>query len=306
MADYSPEDLRRLEVLGRIISAADARDTNPQALPQDLLGAQPDGAAVDELRERVRELETAGHLAVDWRMAGAWSARPTVQARDAWEALEAARNDVRARRRQMRDDYLEWVVDQDDAGAYPTADDFLPTGANYLGMPYTQADLEQTGKWLDEARYIKGPKVLQRPDPVRPAPTARGRWTIEQGKSVNEAPRDETPGATTFHNTFNAPTNVAQNSHEVQQTIIVGWQDQARELVDEISRRLDRIDDERARSELAATTAELRAEVAGAARPSVVRGIVTKLGIALTTAMASEAGSELAQQALHLLQSLPA
>ncbi len=306
MAEYSPEDLRRLNVLGRIIAATDERETNPQALPQDLLGQQPDRAEVDELRERVRELEASGYLTVDWRMAGAWSARPTAQARDAWEALEAARNDVRARRRQMRDDYLEWIVDQDDAGAYPTADDFLTTEPTYLGRPYTQADLEQTGKWLDEARCIKGPKVMQRPDPLRPEPTAKGRWTIEQGKSVNEAPKDETPGATTFHNTFNAPTNVAQNSHDVQQTINVGWQDQARELVDEISRRLDRVDDERARSELAATADALRAEVAGAARPSVVRGIVTKLGIALTTAMASEAGSELAQQAFHLLQSLPA
>ncbi len=33
-------------------------------------------------------------------------------------------------------------------------------------MPYTQEDLEQTGKWLVDARFFKGPKVLQRPDPL--------------------------------------------------------------------------------------------------------------------------------------------
>ncbi|WP_152999026.1 hypothetical protein [Curtobacterium oceanosedimentum] len=306
MADYSPEDLRRLDALGRIIDAYDARTPIPQAQPWDVLGDQPTRAAMDDLRGRVRELEGAGHLAVDWRLSGGWIAHPTAQGRDAWTALEAARGNVRARRRRMRDEYLVWVVDQDDAGASPTSDAFLATGATYLGMSYTQEDLEQTGKWLHEGRFIKGPMASQRPDPLRPSPTAKGRWIVEEGRSVNEPTNGETAGGSTYNNHFHAPANVAQNSHDVHQTINIGWQDQARELVDEISRRLDDVESEQARTELAATVAELRAEVDGQARPHAVRGIVTKLGLAITTAMAGELGSELTQHAFQLLGALPA
>lgn len=65
MAEHSPEDLRRLDVLGRIIAAVDERSTNPQALPQDLLGAGTDHASAQDLRERVRELGGAGYVTVD-------------------------------------------------------------------------------------------------------------------------------------------------------------------------------------------------------------------------------------------------
>lgn len=306
MADYSIEDLRRLDVLGRVIAAAAARNTNPQALPQDLLGDQPELADGDELRQRVRELEGAGLLFVDWRYSGGWSARPSAQGRDAWAALETARGNKRARRRQMRDEYLGWVVDQDEAGASPTSDDFLTIGASYLGMPYTQEDLEQTGKWLREGRFIEGPMADQRPDPLRPSPTAKGRWYVEEGKSVNDPANGGTPRGSGVTNNFHGPTNVAQNSTNVQQTINIGWQDQARELVDEISRRLEHVESEQARSELAAAVDELRAEVDGQARPSAVRGIVTKLGLAIGTAMAGELGSELTQHAFQLLSQLPA
>ncbi|UFU15989.1 transcriptional regulator (plasmid) [Curtobacterium sp. C1] len=306
MAEHSPDDLRRLDVLGRIIAAAGERSTNPQALPQDLLGSESDHASARDLRERVRELEGAGYVTVDWRFSGGWSARPTAQGKDAWSALETARGNVRARRQRMRDEYLVWVVDQDDAGGSPTSDDFLRSGANYLGMPYTQEDLEQTGKWLHEGRFIKGPMADQRPDPLRPEPMAKGRWIVEQGKSVNEPTHDESPGSATYTNHFHAPANVAQNSQHVQQTINIGWQDQARELVDEISGRLQHVEDEQARAELATTVEELRAEVDGQARPGAVRGIVTKLGLAIGTAMAGELGSELTQHAFQLLLQLPA
>lgn len=306
MADYSPEDLRRLDVLGRIIAAAGDRSMNQQAIPGDLLGPQPGTTALDELRERIRDLEGAGYVTVDWRYSGGWSARPTAEGRDAWAALETARNNVRARRRRMRDEYLVWVVDQEDAGASPTSDVFLATGATYLGMSYTQEDLEQTGKWLHEGRFIKGPMASQRPDPLRPSPTAKGRWIVEEGRSVNEPTNGETAGGSTYNNHFHAPANVAQNSNDVHQTINIGWQDQARELVDEISRRLDDVENEQARTELAATVAELRAEVDGQARPHAVRGIVTKLGLAITTAMAGELGSELTLHAFQLLGALPA
>ena len=50
MADYSPEDLRRLDALGRIIDASDARSPIPQAQPQDVLRDQPTREAMNDLR----------------------------------------------------------------------------------------------------------------------------------------------------------------------------------------------------------------------------------------------------------------
>jgi hypothetical protein len=101
--------------------------------------------------------------------------------------------------------------------------------------------------------------VWGRADTIRPEPTAKGRWTVEKGQSVNEPTNVEAPAATTFTNHFHAPANVAQNSQHVQQTINIGWQDQARELVDEISGRLESVEDEHARAEFAAAVDELRA-----------------------------------------------
>lgn len=65
--NYSPEDLRRLDVLARRIAAAAERSTNPQALPQDRLDAEADHDTVTDLRKRVRDFESVGYLSVDWR-----------------------------------------------------------------------------------------------------------------------------------------------------------------------------------------------------------------------------------------------
>ncbi|MGA1813874.1 hypothetical protein VH571_15940 [Frondihabitans sp. 4ASC-45] len=307
MPEYSPTDLRQLDVLGKLIRATDERATNPQALPQDLLHEGAGHDATSALRDEIRALEAADLIVVDWRFNGGWSAKPTGAGRDAWAALDTARNDRRARRFQLRDVYLSWVVDQDDDGASPVPEQFFESGATYLGVPYTQDDLERTGEYLFDHGYIKGPRADQRPDPLRPLPTAKGRYTVEQGISVNApAPRDAAPAGDTYNNHFNGPTNVAQGSHDVQQTINITWQDQARNFVDEISGRLDRIEDEQVRAELTSATDELRAEVNGEARPNQVRAVVSKIAMALGTAAASEVGTDVMQHALQLVGVLPA
>lgn len=307
MPEYSAADLRQLDVLGKLIRATDERATNPQALPQDLL---PEGAghdATSTLRDEIRALEAADLIVVDWRFNGGWSAKPTGAGRDAWAALDTARNDRRARRFQLRDLYLTWVVDQDDDGASPVPEQFLDTGATYLGAPYTAEDVERVGEYLKENGYIKGQAAWQYKGPLRLVPTAKGRYTVEQGKSVNApAPRDVAPAGDTYNNHFNGPANVAQGSHDVQQTINITWQDQARTFVDEISGRLDRIEDEQVRAELTSATEELRAEVNGEARPNQVRAVVSKIAMALGTAAASEVGTDVMQHALQLVGVLPA
>ena len=307
MPEYSPTDLRQIDVLGKLIRATEAEPSEPWASSRAVL---PEGAghnATSALRDEIRTLEAAELVTVDWRYSGGWLAKPTGAGRDAWAALDAARNDRRARRFQLRDVYLSWVVDQDDDGASPVPEQFFDSGATYLGVPYTQDDLERTGEYLFDHGYIKGPRADQRPDPLRPLPTAKGRYTVEQGISVNaSAPQDATLAGDTYNNTFNAPTNVAQGSHDVQQTINISWQDQARSFVDEISGRLDRIEDEQVRADLTSATEELRAEVDGEARPHKVRAVVSKIAMALGTAAASEVGTDLMQHALQLVGVLPA
>jgi hypothetical protein len=305
--EYSPTDLRQLDVLGKLIHATDERTENPQALPQDLLESGADYATTSALRDEVRALEAMELVTVDWRLSGGWSAKPTSAGRDAWTALDAARNDRRARRFHLRDLYLRWVVDQDDDGAAPIPEQFFDTGATYLGAPYTAEDVERVGEYLKENGYIKGQAAWQYKGPLRPEPTAKGRYTVEQGISVNApAPRDAAPAGDTYNNHFNGPANVAQGSHDVQQTINITWQDQARNFVDEISGRLDRIENEQVRAELTSATEELRAEVNGEARPNQVRAVVSKIAMALGTAAASEVGTDVMQHALQLVGVLPA
>lgn len=308
MHEYSPTDLRQLDVLGKLIRATEAEPSEPWASSRDVL---PEGAAHDAtsaLRDEIRALEAAELITVDWRYSGGWLAKPTGAGRDAWAALDAARNDRRARRFQLRDTYLTWVVDQEDDGASPTPEQFLDSGATYLGVPYTPEDVERTGDYLVQNGYIRGQPAWQTINgPLRPRPTVEGRKSVERGISVNApTPRDAAPAGHTYNTTINGPANVAQGSHDVQQTIHVTWQDQARNFVDEISGRLDRIEDEQVRADLTSATEELRAEVDGEARPNQVRAVVSKIAMALGTAAASEVGTDVMQGALQLVGVLPA
>jgi hypothetical protein len=307
MPEYSPADLRQLDVLGKIIGALDGFSSSHSVSAHALLPEAADHDATSALRDEIRGLEAAELISVDWRFSGGWLAKPTSSGRDAWAALDTARNNRRARRLQLRDLYLTWVVDQDDDGASPVPEQFFDTGATYLGTPYTAEDVERAGEYLLENGYIKGQAAWQYKGPLRPVPTAKGRYTVEQGISVNApAPRDAAPAGHTFNNHFNGPTNVAQGSHDVQQTINVTWQDQARSFVDELSGRLDRIEDEQVRAELNTATEELRAEVEGDAHPHKVRAVVTKIALALGTAAASEVGTDVMQHALQLVGVLSA
>lgn len=307
MPEYSPRRLRQLDVLGKLVRALEGHPLfNSSASARAFLDEDAGHDATSALRDEILSLEESGLISVKWHN-GDWLAKPTGAGLDAWGALDAARNDKRARRLRLRDDYLSWIVDQDDDGASPVPEQFLDTGATYLGTPYTQDDLERTGEYLFDHGYIKGLKADQRRDPIRPLPTAKGRYTVEQRISVNTpAPRDAAPTGDTYNNHFNGPANVAQGSHDVQQTINITWQDQARNFADEISGRLDRIEDKQVRADLTSATEELRAEVDGEARPNQVRAVVSKIAMALGTAAASEVGTDVMQHALQLVGVLPA
>ena len=303
MTALSNMDVRRLSTLGEIVRFCDA-DGAPVS-HATLLEASPEGTDRRQLREEVDALADLGYVDLDERFNGAWLARPTSSGRQAWAELKALRNSIRDRRGQMRDDYLLWVYNQHEEGLSPVADAFLESGALFLGMPFTQEDLERTGEWLLDHGFVKGPKVWQRPDAIRPTITAKGQLYVEEGRSVHD-PATSVGSSTTFQTTVNGPAVLAQNSQHVQQTqILNGWQNDARGLADALDQLVSLIVDERNRAEVAASASDLRAEVDGAARPERVREITDGITKALGTGAGGALGTALIQQAFALLGSLP-
>lgn len=293
-------DLRWLLTLGRIVQLSDVAG-NEAVSNNAVLEASPEGTDRRELREDLKALDNHGYVNVDERFNGAWLARPTSSGRVAWAELEASRNSPRDRRRQMRDEYLIWLYNQQENGLSPTANDFLTTGASFLGLAYIQEDLERTGEWLLERGFIKGPKVWQRPDPIRPQITAKGQLYVEEERSVHESPASV--GSTTFHNTINGPAMLAQNNQHVAQTQNVNaWKDDARTLADAVEQLAQLLPDG---TQLVESATELRAEVEGDARPTRVRELIDSIIKALGTGAGGALGGALVTQGVAILGSLP-
>jgi hypothetical protein len=293
-------ELQRLLTLGRIVQLCDTAGN--QAVSNNVvLEASPEGTDAREIRADLEALEDCGYVDVDERFNGAWLARITNLGRKAWAELESVRSSPRDRRRKMRDEYLIWLYNQDESGLSPTSDDFLTTGASFLGLAYTQDDLERTGEWLLERGFIKGPKVWQRPDPIRPQITAKGQVYVEEERSVHESPASV--GSTTFHNTINGPAMLAQNSQHVAQTQNVNdWKDDARRLAEAVQQLAQLLPDG---TLLAEYGTKLRAEVEGDARPTRIRVLVDSIVKALGTGAGGAIGGALVTQAVGLLGSLP-
>jgi hypothetical protein len=253
-------------------------------------------------------MEDAGLLDVDHRYNGMWAARATDIGRSRWLALKASREDIPARRRQMRNDYLAWIYLACETGAPPTATDFIASEFRYLGVPYPAADLDRVGPWLVENGFIRGAGSWQSAGPGRPTITAKGTRYVEDGLDVHEPPPSVTgAGIGVQYNFHGNNTNVAQNSQRVQQTINVGWRSDANELVDAIEAALGRIVDTDARDELQSAAADLRAAASTSDAPvSRTRRIATRIASTLATSAATSAGAELVQHASRFLLSLPA
>lgn len=289
-----------LQVLEQIVELSKAATNKPVSYSA-VLEALPEGTELREMNVHVRSLADANFVHLDERYAGAWLAQPTDAGRAAWAEIYELRSSPRTRRRQMRDDYLIWLYDQHEDGSSPTSDDFLNTGAHYVGAPYTQEDLERTGEWLLERGLIKGPTGWQRPDPIRPQITAKGQLYVEEGKSVHESP--ESVGAATYNTTINGPAMLAQNSQYVTQNQnINAWKDDARSFAEAVAHLASILPDS---SELAVKASELHQEVDDAARPNRVRELVDTIVRALGSGAGGALGGALVTQAGAVLASLP-
>lgn len=299
----SQDDVQLLMTLGAIVQLSDAgQDVRPGTVLEKLgfdLGIQENRESV---HAHARALASRELISLDERFSGAWLARPTPNGRRTWEAFAARRTDRAARRRQLRNDYLRWVFDQIEDHGKASADDFLNSGANYLGAPYSAADLESSGAWLAERGLIGGATIDQRRDPVLPTISTRGRAAVEDGEDVNSLRQEN---GSRVHNTFNGPTNVAQQSTNVTQTINVekAWRNDAKQLAEAIEQVLAVIPTEQ-RSTFANAASELRTEATGPARPERVRTVLQGIVQAASSGAAGAIGTSLGMAASSLIAAL--
>jgi len=295
-----PDELSSLLTLGLIVELSSESAGQP-VNHREVLDGSPAGLDAPALSAHVHALAESGYVVLDERASGAWLVRPRASGLNAWRDLDGRRKTPRERRRRMRDDYLIWLYDQHEEGKSPSADSYLETGANFLGLLYTQEDLELTGEWLKERNFIRGPGVWGRPDPLRPQLTAKGTMYVEEGLSVHETPASA--GSTSYHNVIHGSAIVAQNSQNVTQTQNINtWKDQARELADAVAQLAQLTPSD---GDLSKVAVDLREEIDGDADPGHVRVFVDNLVKALGTGVGGALGGALMAQAAAVLSVLP-
>lgn len=210
----------------------DAPNSVSVAALAERLGTEPDLGDMT-LPDQLKLLADDGALSLDLRLGGVVaSAHFLPSAHSAVEEFETARGSLPLRRAQLRDDYLRWLYDQIEVrDVSPTPDQYLKESPTYLGVPYTEKDLEKAGEWLAKNGFIEGQAAWQYAGPLRPTLKAKGSYTVENDRSTS----DPAPGsAQTFNTTVHGPANIAQASTNVHQVQNNEWKTDGLQLIDAI------------------------------------------------------------------------
>jgi len=300
-------DIRRLELLGAIVELGGgvSGDTVSSFQLRDHLG---DATDLGTINEDLKILGKRGLILVDVRFGGASSAFIKGPGVDAWAAFDRARSSVIERRIHLRDVYLRWLYEEIEGhGRRPSQEAFLVTGLSYFGLAYTKADVSKAGEWLRSNGFIAGNGAWANYSPLRPTLTTKGQATVESGRSVS-APEPVSARVVnnTVTNNVNTPSNFAQNSHHVKQTVNndAAWVSEAQAIAGAIAQSLPALGSE-VGAELAQANAELQAELAEAADPGRVRVLATTMMDSFAKGGAGALGGVLGTQLGALLLSLP-
>lgn len=303
LSTLSPTRVRQLRILSVIkeLGSEASESITREALAKGIEAENDLG--VIALTDQLKLLKDEGLVTLDLRLGGVIAAvniLPSGQA--AVEEFDQLRASLPARRRQLRDDYLAWLYNQVEVhDTSPTPDAYLKTVPAFMGFPYTAKDLEKTGEWLVTNGFIQGEAAWQYAGPLRPTLTAKGSFTIENGRSTNDSP----PAiGDTFHTTVNGPANVAQGSSHVQQSLSVEWKAEGLRLVDAIEQTLPTL-----AAELSAAVEEqlneARIELSGTAEVSKLKAVFGALSGFLSQTSAGALGGLLTIQITQFLATLP-
>lgn len=211
----------------------------------------------------------------------------------------------------MRNEYLAWTYTQSEEGNghAPVSSNFLTSGASFYGAEYTADDLERVGAWLQENGFIRGAGSWGGGGPIRPVITAKGSRYVEDGIDVHTPPeafpREGAAPQYSVTLASGASANIAQGSSDMSQTLNIGWRGDALALIDAIDARLHNVQDTPEFEGLRAAIEELRDAATSDAEPGKVRRIAGKITSTLTTAAAAQLGTDLMQQSIDFLTSLP-
>lgn len=293
---------RRLRLLVGILGLADGKvrefvttDRIAEIGEADLALSRDD--VVNELELLEREgLVTAHHS-----LAGLNGVFVLPAGKSAAGTFDQARRDVILRRRQLQDDFLRWLYEEIEVnGRGPTPDDFLHSGANFYGVVYTAEELMKAGARLKEGAYIDGQEAWQYSAPLRPRLTAKGRHTVEQGRSVHDPVH---PAPTQhFETHVQGPANVSIASSQVSQTLVVNdpaWGDKVSAVLDAVTQAVGALTAEEA-TQVAQLVDEARQGVL-AQEPTRTKRALVSLGGFLKDVSSGALGGILSTQVFALV-----
>ncbi len=217
--NYSPEQVVRMQVLAAVVNLAAGR-TGQSVSVDDLVTALEDGTPLSrhEIAEHIELLEQSHFVEGFHSLAGLMSVFLLPQGKDAASQFARDAQNPVQRMNHLQDDYLRWLyVEIELNGGAPTPDGYLATSPAYLGLPYTDVELQRAGNRLVENKLISGPKAWGYDAPLRPILTPLGRQCIERNQSVRTLTAEPTPSIVNVHGN----ANVAIGSSHVKQSMSI-------------------------------------------------------------------------------------
>lgn len=296
------EDSNRLQVLTAARNTSDGRTGNPvtdDAIFENIKNVSSlDQAAV---RDYLVMSETMGHVSTDAVLSGGMHVTLTPAGKSAADEFDRLRTDPVSRIRQLQDDYLRWLYEQIEVnGSSPTPDSFLAAIPAFHGSPYTSVEIERAGARLAESAFISGPAAWQYKAPLRPRLTAKGRYAVEQGRSVHDV--TEPKPVQSFTTNVHGNANVANASPGTEQHLTVHeaeWAGEVVKVLDAIAQALPSLGEE-TEGTAAALVSDARQAVEAEDRPRTLRALKT-LGGFLADSASGALGGVLAVQVGGLL-----
>ncbi|GAA4136775.1 hypothetical protein GCM10023068_00770 [Leifsonia shinshuensis] len=303
--DLSQEEARRLRILAALFELAGHHTASDVSLAElnDKLIQMRDLGSFD-LQDECRRMKDRGWVDFFDSLAGIGGVIVTPKGADAYQQFDTFRRSVVARRKQLRDTYLRWIYEEQEEGRAPTPAGFLNGEPNFLGVVYTEDDIQRVGDWLEQEGFVEGPGAWGHGGPLRPRVTTKGSRRVENGTSVN----DESQDGVVHHSTvINGNANIANNSSHFSQTIHTPpseWLSGAMELSSLLQQSMPVLP-ESVRRDVSSELELLDGEIAGSADLGRVHSIVSRIGQFLDKVGTNVLAAVISRQVNDFLSGLP-
>lgn len=306
MRAYTADDTIRGQILALIVELSDETTStaSPTAVLQRTQEIQPEMSSTT-FNQHLEFLESRGLVTAQRNAGGdAYIVAVTPDGRDTASAFIAERDNPVLRRKHLQDDYLRWLytrIEIEDGSPTPT--EYLTTSPTFLGSPYTAKELEKAGGRLRDAAYIDGPGAWQYDAPIRPRLTAKGRHTVESGRSVHDT-NDAPPPVQNISTVVHGNANVAVGDHASQtMTVNNAWPEKVTAFLDALAQASPTLPVE-LQDALQPHVQEVQQGVTQK-DPSKVRAALTAIGGFLGAVSSGTLANILATQLQPLLDLLP-